>query len=102
MECVLEAVLHLDVHRYSNTSGLNVLCGLQACYSQAANERSAGRAPAETKRCRRCGNTKEAADFYVSKMTADGLQSYCKACYAVASAARRNRVSHEQVCCVLS
>lgn len=69
----------------------------QACYTDAANQRSAGRAPAETKRCRRCGNTKEAADFYVSKMTADGLQSYCKACYAVASAARRTRNSQEAV-----
>ena len=72
------------------------LC-VQACYTEAANQRSAGRAPAETKRCRRCGSTKEAADFYISKMTADGLQSYCKACYAVASAARRSRNHQDQV-----
>ena len=50
----------------------------QACYSQAAEERSAGRVPAETKECRRCHETKGKADFYHSKMTADGLQSYCK------------------------
>jgi len=50
----------------------------QACYSQAAEERSAGRIPAETKECRRCHETKGKADFYHSKMTADGLQSYCK------------------------
>ena len=52
----------------------------QACYSQAAEERSAGRVPAETKECRRCHETKGKADFYHSKMTADGLQSYCKVC----------------------
>ena len=55
------------------------MCG-QACYSQAAEERSAGRVPAETKECRRCHETKGKADFYHSKMTADGLQSYCKVC----------------------
>lgn len=70
---------------------------MQSCYTDAANARSAGRARAETKRCRRCGSTKEAQDFYVSKMTADGLQSYCKACYAVASAARRGRNAPVQV-----
>ena len=51
----------------------------QTCYSQAAEERSAGRVPAESKECRRCHETKGKADFYHSKMTADGLQSYCKA-----------------------
>ena len=50
----------------------------QTCYSQAAEERSAGRVPAESKECRRCHETKGKADFYHSKMTADGLQSYCK------------------------
>lgn len=50
----------------------------QACYSAAAEERSAGRVPAESKECRRCHETKGKADFYHSKMTADGLQSYCK------------------------
>lgn len=34
--------------------------------------------PAESKECRRCHETKGKADFYHSKMTADGLQSYCK------------------------
>lgn len=51
---------------------------MQACYSAAAEERSAGRVPAESKECRRCHETKGKADFYHSKMTADGLQSYCK------------------------
>lgn len=55
----------------------------QACYSQAAEERSAGRVPAETKECRRCHETKGKADFYHSKMTADGLQSYCKVWHAL-------------------
>ena len=36
--------------------------------------------PAESKECRRCHETKGKADFYHSKMTADGLQSYCKVC----------------------
>ncbi|CAK0783382.1 hypothetical protein CVIRNUC_006581 [Coccomyxa viridis] len=65
----------------------------KACYSQAAEERSAGRVPAETKECRRCHETKGKADFYHSKMTADGLQSYCKQCYSVASAQRRSRTT---------
>lgn len=77
---------------------VRVVFSLQTCYTEAANQRSAGRAPAETKRCRRCGSTKEAADFYISKMTADGLQSYCKACYAVASAQRRSRNHQDQAC----
>ena len=56
----------------------DIIWVVQACYSQAAEERSAGRIPAETKECRRCHETKGKADFYHSKMTADGLQSYCK------------------------
>ena len=58
--------------------GSKMEVAVQACYSQAAEERSAGRIPAETKECRRCHETKGKADFYHSKMTADGLQSYCK------------------------
>lgn len=54
------------------------MVAVQACYSAAAEERSAGRVPAESKECRRCHETKGKADFYHSKMTADGLQSYCK------------------------
>ncbi|BDA49676.1 hypothetical protein COCOBI_14-2960 [Coccomyxa sp. Obi] len=65
----------------------------KACYSAAAEERSAGRVPAESKECRRCHETKGKADFYHSKMTADGLQSYCKACYSLASAQRRSRAA---------
>lgn len=67
----------------------------QQCYGQAANERAAGRTPAATKECRRCKACKPADDFYASKMTADGLQSYCKACYALAAQQRRARIAAE-------
>jgi len=65
----------------------------QQCYGQAATERAAGRVPAADKECRRCKVSKPAADFYASKMTADGLQSYCKACYALAAQQRRMRIA---------
>lgn len=73
---------------------------VQTCYSQAATERSEQREVAPEKQCRRCRETKGANDFYHSKMTADGLQSYCKACYASAAANRRrqsasNRSDHD-------
>ena len=67
----------------------------QQCYGQAANERAAGRTPAATKECRRCKACKPAEEFYASKMTADGLQSYCKACYALAAQQRRARIAAE-------
>ena len=38
---------------------------------------------------------KVAEDFYSSKMTADGLQSYCKICYAQTSHGRRTREPKE-------
>lgn len=67
----------------------------QQCYGQAANERAAGRTPVATKECRRCKACKSAEEFYASKMTADGLQSYCKACYALAAQQRRARITAE-------
>ncbi len=38
---------------------------------------------------RRCTVSKPGTEFYKSKMTADGLQSYCKHCYKLTSAQTR-------------
>ena len=69
---------------------------MQTCYSAAATERSQQREVVPEKQCRRCHETKMAVDFYGSKMTTDGLQSYCKACYASAAANRRRQSASGQ------
>ena len=44
----------------------------------------------KTKRCPSCGKELEAFNFYPSRSSADGLQSYCKKCQ------RRYREKHPQ------
>ena len=59
-------------------------------------ERTAARTAVDSKPCRRCQEVKGAEEFYKSKQTADGLQSYCKACCAQTSQGRRSKESKEQ------
>ncbi|WP_020142321.1 hypothetical protein [Terracoccus sp. 273MFTsu3.1] len=35
----------------------------------------------KTKHCSRCDTTKPIDEFYANKATADGVQTYCKACW---------------------
>ena len=56
------------------------------------------------KRCRHCGQVKESSEFYRHPGTADGLNSWCRACKGKADRERRRRgaVSHVEVpgrCC---
>jgi len=44
----------------------------------------------KTKRCPSCGKELEAFNFYSSRSSADGLQSYCKKCQ------RRYREKHPE------
>jgi hypothetical protein len=46
--------------------------------------------------CRRCGISKPSSEFYKSKMTADGLQSYCKYCYKITAAQSRVKKLEEE------
>ncbi len=53
------------------------------------------RSAVDSKLCRRCQGVKGAAEFYSSKQTSDGLQSYCKVCYAQTSQGRRSKEPKE-------
>jgi len=61
----------------------------------SAQERTAGRSAVDSKLCRRCQGVKGADEFYSSKQTSDGLQSYCKVCYAQTSQGRRSKEPKE-------
>jgi len=45
---------------------------------------------------RRCNITKASSEFYKSKMTSDGLQSYCKHCYKITAAQTRVKKLEEE------
>ncbi len=62
----------------------------------SAQVRTAVRSAVDSKACRRCQGVKGADEFYVSKQTSDGLQSYCKVCYAQTSQGRRSKEPKEQ------
>ena len=62
----------------------------------AAQERTAARTGMDSKACRRCQEVKGAEEFYGSKQTVDGLQSYCKLCSAQTSQGRRSKETKEQ------
>ena len=61
----------------------------------SAQERTAVRSAVDSKVCRRCQGVKGAGEFYTSKQTSDGLQSYCKVCYAQTSQGRRAKEPKE-------
>lgn len=42
-----------------------------------------------TKRCAKCGEVKPVSEFYKSKESKDGLQSYCKECHRAANSKRK-------------
>jgi hypothetical protein len=44
----------------------------------------------------RCAATKPCSEFYKSKMTADGLQGYCRECYKITAAHARVKKLQEE------
>ena len=65
--------------------GRNIYC--RSCLSEAGKKRNRRRSenpavPASIKRCRKCQEEKASGLFARNRTSADGLQSYCKACTA--------------------
>jgi hypothetical protein len=50
-------------------------------HGENAKDKYRDRPPVTEKRCRRCGETKPASDFYREKRASDGLKTECKECH---------------------
>jgi 5-methylcytosine-specific restriction endonuclease McrA len=93
-------VKSLDEFHYSRDNrdgrrGACKVCSVAAATANARKRRESLPLPTvfpELKHCKRCDTTKAAAEFYVNRISVDGLTIYCKACSrasAKASAERR-------------
>ena len=61
--------------------------------THAKRKTLAERSPVATKRCRCCGETKDAAEFARNERLRDGLHSWCRVCMAAAMKRWRERNS---------
>ena len=87
-----------DFHRNAAAvDGLAAAC--KRCHGEVARERAERRSGSSggddsgplSRECGRCCSTKPRSEFHGSSASADGLQSYCKACTADKAAERRMR-----------